>query len=62
MLDLSSCGFWHQRYSQQCRQTEDQRTLRLGIAVNPISLSGGKILEQAIEQINRFPDSAGNEV
>jgi hypothetical protein len=46
---------------QQMSQTKDHFRLALCICMNGIRLQHRFVLQDAIKQINRFPDTAGNE-
>ena len=52
----------HQLDAQEVRQTKDRLRLSLGIGMDGIRLNVGFILEQAINDVDRFPDTTGNEV
>jgi hypothetical protein len=52
----------HQLDAQQERQPVHRRTLRLGVAVEHVRLDVGRVLRQAVEDVDGFPHAARDEV
>ena len=52
----------HQLDAQQKRQPVDRRALRLGIAMDGVGLDIGLVPGEAIQNIDRLPDAAGDEM
>src|SRR5215813_2129578 len=53
---------WHQRNAQERRETEYRFGLPMRIRIQSIGLEDRMVLEQPIENIDRFPHPAGDEV
>jgi hypothetical protein len=53
---------WHQLDPQEVGEAKDGGTLALGIGMERLRLNIRGILQQAIENVDGFPDPAGDEV
>lgn len=60
ILPVANAG--HQLDAPQVSKPEYRRTLRLGIAVQRIRLNVGIILGQSVQNVDRFPHTARNEI
>lgn len=53
---------WHELDAEQMCDPEDRLRLSLGIGVEGVGLDLGAVLEEAVQDIDRFPDPAGDKV
>ena len=52
----------HEFNAQEGRQAKDRLRLAVGIGMQGVGLERGRVSEQAIKNVDRFPHPAGNEV
>ena len=52
----------HQLNAQEIGESKNGLCLALGVGMDGIGLNGGIVLEQPVQNKDRFPDTAGNDM